>query len=117
MFAGVATVRLWPLIDTRGMDRSTVVYWPEPQLVLDPDRESGPVVVTTTYTVAPEKEQAFFQAMGHLRQSRLRTGATRWGLFRDGETAQRFVGLFVVGTWEEHLRQHGERLTGADRQY
>jgi hypothetical protein len=34
------------------------VYWPEPHLVLDPDPEAGPVLVTTIYTIAPEKEQA-----------------------------------------------------------
>jgi hypothetical protein len=117
MAAGVATMRLWPLIDTRGLDRSRAVYWPEPQLALAPDPDSGPVVVTSTYTVAPENESPFLQAMAHVRLSRLRTGATQWGLFRDGEIAHRFVEIFVVPSWEEHLRQHRERLTGADRQY
>ena len=64
-----------------------------------------------------EKEQPFFQAIARVRQSRLRTGATQWGLFRDGEKEHRFVELFVVPSWEEHLRQHRERLTGADRQF
>ncbi len=39
------------------------------------------------------------------------------GVFRDGEKPRRFVELFVVPSWEEHLRQHTERLTGTDRQY
>lgn len=55
--------------------------------------------------------------MVRVRGSRLRTGATQWGLFRDGETAHRFVELFVVPSWEEHLRQHTDRLTGPDRQF
>ena len=117
MVAGVATIRLWPLFDTRGIDRSLAVYWPEPQLVLDPDPKDGPVLVTSTYTIAPEHEQPFLQAMSWVRRSRLRTGATAWGLYRDGETAHRFVEFFVVPSWEEHLRQHNDRLTGADRQY
>ena len=117
MVAGIATIRLWPLLDTSGIDRSLAVYWPEPHLVLDPDPQDGPVLVTSTYTIAPENEQAFLQAMSWVRQSRLRTGATEWGLYRDGETAQRFVELFIVPSWEEHLRQHSERLTGADRQF
>ena len=117
MVAGVATIRLWPLLDTRGIDRSLAVYWPEPHLVLDPDPQDGPVLVTSTYTIAPENKQVFLQAMSRVRKSRLRTGATAWGLYRDGEAANRFVECFVVPSWEEHLRQHNERLTGADRQY
>jgi hypothetical protein len=117
MLAGAATIRFWPLSDTRGMDRNLAVYWAEPQLAIEPDEESGPVVVTNRYTIAPEKEHAFLHAMARVRQSRLRTGATQWGLFRDGEREHRFVELFVVPSWEEHLRQHRERLTGADRQY
>jgi len=117
MIAGVATIRLWPLLDTRGMDRSLAVYWPEPHLVFDPDSQDGPVLVTSTYTIAPENEQRFLQTMSRVRKSRLRTGAVEWGLYRDGEAANRFVEFFVVLSWEEHLRQHNERLTGVDRQY
>jgi MFS family permease len=117
MAAGAATIRRWPLFDSRGMDRNLAVYWPEPHLVFEPDPRAGPVLVTTTYTIAPENEQPFLHAMSLVRNSRLRTGATEWGLYRDGETAQRFVEFFVVPSWEEHLRQHRERLTGTDRQY
>ena len=117
MLAGVATMRMWPLIDTTGMDRSSVQFWPEPRLVVDADPEDGPVVVRSIYTVAPEKEEPFLRAMARVRLSRLRTGATQWGLFRDGETPHQFVELFVVSSWEEHMRQHAERLTGTDRQY
>jgi hypothetical protein len=63
MVAGVATIRLWPLLDTSGSDRSLAVYWPEPHLLIEPDPQAGPVLVMTTYTVAPENEQAFLQAM------------------------------------------------------
>jgi hypothetical protein len=37
LLAGAATLRLWPLRDTQGLDRSRGVYWPEPQLILKPD--------------------------------------------------------------------------------
>jgi len=55
--------------------------------------------------------------MERVRLSRLRTGASRWGLYRDGERANTFVEMFSVPSWEEHLRQHRDRLTGADRDY
>jgi MFS family permease len=116
MLAGVATMRIWPIIDTRGMDRSTVQYWPEPNLVLNLAPDDGPVVVKNVYTIAPEKEAPFLKAMSLVRLSRLRTGATQWGLFRDGETPRQFLELYVVSSWEEHLRQHTDRLTGFDQQ-
>jgi MFS family permease len=117
MVAGVATLRIWPTIDTRGMDRSTVQFWPEPNLVTDTDPEEGPVVVENVYTVAPENEEHFLRAMAQVRLSRMRTGATRWGLFRDGETPHRFVELYSVASWAEHMSQHADRLTGADQQF
>jgi quinol monooxygenase YgiN len=55
--------------------------------------------------------------MGHVGRSRRRTGALRWELFRDGGEATRFVESYLVGTWAEHVRQHENRLTGADRRF
>jgi hypothetical protein len=115
MLAGVATMRVWPLFDTTRMDRSTVQYWPEPSLAMD--AEDGPVVVRNVFTIALEQEEPFLRAMTHVRLSRLRTGATQWGLFRHGEIPHRFIELYVVSSWEEHLRQHADRLTGTDQQY
>jgi MFS family permease len=116
MAIAAVLLRVLPLLDTSDMDRSTVSYWPEPRLAMELDPASGPVLVTTAYTIAPERERAFLEAMDGVRLLRLRTGGTRWGLFRDGETPHRFIELFAVPSWDEHLRQHGERLTGADRQ-
>lgn len=36
------------------------------------------------------------------------------GIFRSGESADTFVELFVVRSWDEHLRQHLVRQTGLD---
>src|SRR5438270_110658 len=117
MLAGLVSMRFWPFLDTAGMERRTTAYWPEPQLAFDAKLDSGPVVAKNTYTIAHDKDQAFLEAMARLRQSRLRTGATRWGLFRDGEVAQRFVEPYAVPSWDEHLRQHRYRITGTDPEY
>jgi MFS family permease len=114
---GTLTVRWWPLIDTSRMDRSAAGPWPEPQLVYEAAAADGPVVVSIAYTISADREKAFLEAMERVRLSRLRTGAAQWGLFRDGETPHRFVELFVVASWEEHLRQHRHRQTGTDRDY
>ena len=116
MAGGAATVRIWPLIDTAGMDRRNVAL-SEPLLAVETAPDEGPVVVSMTYTVSSEREAAFLEAMVRVRLSRLRTGASQWGLFRDGETAHEFVELFVVDSWDEHLRQHTDRLTGTDAEY
>jgi hypothetical protein len=44
---------------------------------------------------------------------RRRDGAYRWGIYRDTEVADRFLEIFLVNSWAEHLRQH-ERQTQAD---
>ncbi len=116
MAGGVATIRFWPFYQIANMDRS-LVRWPEPQLVLSTDHRDGLVLVRTTYTIAPDKEQQFLQVMPQLRLSRLRTGATDWALYQHGENPRQFVELFSVPSWEEHLRQHRERQTGTDLEF
>ncbi|MEA2535494.1 MAG: hypothetical protein QOJ93_3305 [Actinomycetota bacterium] len=113
--SALALVR-WPLADVGGLDRSPAVYWPEPHMVLEPVADE-PVLVSLTYTVAPENAAAFLQAMDRVRRSRRRTGAVRWELYRDGEEPRRFVELYLVRSWEEHLRQHTGRMTGTDREF
>jgi MFS family permease len=115
LVAGAGTAGLWPLRDAGHLNRDPAVYWPEPHLVVDPHPREGPVLVQVTYTVRTERAAEFVDAMQWVRRSRQRTGATRWGLFRDIAVADRFVEAYLVPSWEEHLRQHGGRLTGADR--
>ncbi|AGL17125.1 MFS transporter [Actinoplanes sp. N902-109] len=114
MLAGVLTLRRWPMRDTSGLDRESAVFWPEPHVAL-PSPAAGPVLVTASYPVSAAHEEAFVEAMESVRLSRLRTGAVQWGLFRDGERPGRFVEAYVVPSWEEHLRQHTDRLTGTDQ--
>ncbi|SDZ32863.1 Predicted arabinose efflux permease, MFS family [Micromonospora pattaloongensis] len=115
MLAGAATVRIWPLFEVAGLNRDPAAYWPEPHLVLEPHPHAGPVPITVTYTVEPARQEEFLAAMPALRRSRLRTGAVRWGIYREGEAPQRFVEIYVVPSWDEHLRQHAVRLTEIDR--
>lgn len=110
-----ASVRLWPLIDTRNLDRTPAVFWPEPIIEGEPDPDIGPILVHSTYTVPAERQEQFIEAMRWVRRSRLRTGATRWGLFRPGEEPDKLVEVYLVTSWAEHLRQHTGRLTGSDQ--
>jgi MFS family permease/quinol monooxygenase YgiN len=113
---GAATLAVWPLIDASHLDRGTVSYWSEPNLAFEPDPDEGPVLISLTYSVTPEQADGFLAAMEHVRRSRQRTGAIRWGLYQDGEDPRRFVEVYLVPSWQEHLRQHSDRLTGADQE-
>jgi len=44
------------------------------------------------------------KAMIQVRESRLRTGAAQWDLLKDSEEPHSFVKLFVVASWDEHMR-------------
>jgi MFS family permease len=116
MVLGTASIRIWPLVDTSNMNRETVIR-PDPNMVVEPEPDSGPVVIRTIYSIPKEREPEFVHAMVQVRKLRLRTGATQWGLFRDGERLGRFEEIYVVPSWDEHLRQHRERMTGADFAY
>ncbi|BBZ05911.1 MFS transporter [Mycolicibacterium doricum] len=110
-----ASVLWWPLhAGTGTLDVTPSAHWGEPALLFEPDPRDGPVVVLQSYLVAPEDEAGFLGLMKRVRRSRQRTGAMQWGIFRSGESADTFVELFVVRSWDEHLRQHLVRQTGLD---
>lgn len=115
MLAGVGVGLLRRLPQPGATEGKAADYWTEPRLAFDPEAEGGPIVVRIEYTIAPDDEADFLRAMERLRTSRRRTGATRWELYRDAEHPDRFVELFRVSSWEEHLRQHNGRLTVADQ--
>ena len=72
-------------------------------------------MVTIEYSVVSELESKFVKEMYQYARVRRRDGAYRWAIYRDIEVANRFVEIFLVHSWAEHLRQH-ERQTKADRE-
>ena len=82
----------------------------------EPDPGVGPVLVTVQYTGPAGADQArswrrwtWCAARG---SAPARCGG---GCSAPAETADRFVEVYLVPSWDEHLRQHGGRLTGEDR--
>ncbi len=71
--------------------------------------------MTVAYMVPSEKQKEFETLMKDYRRVRRRDGASRWEIFRDLETEDRYLEVFLVQSWAEHLRQH-ERQTKADQQ-
>ncbi len=87
--------------------------WPEPMVATRVDPASGPIMVTVAYQVRAADQLAFAEAALQLRALRRRDGAYRWGLMADAAHPETILEWFLVGSWEEHLRQH-ERLAVAD---
>jgi hypothetical protein len=72
------------------------------------------VVVTITYDVPADSMPGFVEAMRVIERHRRRTGAYQWGLFRDLAAPTRFVEIFHVSSWVEHLRQHQRDTVASD---
>jgi MFS family permease len=96
------------------LDLRSAPYTSEPTLVWEPRPEQGPVLVTINYRVPEENCEAFAEAMRKVGRVRRRTGARRWGLWRDPGASDHFLETFVTDSWEEHLRQM-QRVTATDR--
>jgi MFS family permease len=88
--------------------------WPDPRLVgaTEPNR---PVLVTVEYRAKPGLEQDLLDALHAGRHARRRTGAVSWRVWRDAADPGRVLEQFVVGSWDEHLRQH-ERVSIRDQE-
>ena len=97
-------------------DLSPWNHWRMPVVIgeLGTDVEKGPVLVTIEYAVSPKRTVEFVDAMHAYGRVRRRDGAYHWAVFRDTEAADRYLEIFLVNSWGEHLRQH-ERQTQADR--
>lgn len=110
------SVLLLPLHPNTGrLDRSIQPYCaPEPQLVFEPEPTDGPLTVSVSYRVEPEKEAGFLVAMSILRDSRRRTGAAGWTLERSADAAGSFREEFRVRSWGEYSAARTERWTGQD---
>jgi MFS family permease len=122
VYSGFGTVGSAGLALLAGFPDSTAdltpwIHWRMPVIVNEVSDElfAGPVLVTIEYSVIREQESKFVKAMRQYARARRRDGAYRWGIDRDIEVANRFVEIFLVHSWAEHLRQH-ERQTRADRE-
>ncbi len=81
VLAGAVAGLFWRVPETGHLDPQPAIYWADARLAYDPEPDTGPIVVIVYYTVTPQRQAAFLEAMVQLRRSRLRTGATRCELY------------------------------------
>ena len=70
-------------------------------------------LVTVGYRPKPGLEREVIEKLYAGRRARRRTGAVSSCLWVDAADPRRILEQFVVGSWDEHLRQH-ERVSRRD---
>jgi predicted MFS family arabinose efflux permease len=118
LVATLPLARRFSLTSSTGLDLSPgrlarALTRAAPQLVIEPNPEDGPVLVTVTFRINPERAEEFIRAAYELGRVRSRDGAVRWSLFRDPFDPARFMETYVVESWLARQRQL-ERFTVAD---
>lgn len=111
---GVVLTWHWRVGGKDDIDLSPSMHWPEPVVHDGVTRDRGPVLVTIEYNVDESRVGEFVTAIRELGEHRRRDGAFSWSVSEDTETPHRFIEVFSVESWLEHLRQH-ERTSDADR--
>jgi len=110
-----AVAGLWlPFKDIATEDLLPAGDWPDPHLRITPVSD-GPVLVTIEYRPLPGRERELVEALYAGRYARRRTGAIRWRVWRDAADPAHVLEQFVVGSWDEHLRQHA-RVSRRDQE-
>lgn len=114
MIAGLLTIKFFPLQSVNGEDLTRSNSWEDPVVAAPIGHDDGPVVITIEYVVDLQDADAFRAAMQPVATTRYRDGAISWLLSRDTEDPTKWLEVFVVESWGEHLRQHS-RVTLADK--
>ena len=114
LLVSVVVSQRFRLKPTAHIDLSPAVRWPAKEIMEAAEYDDGPVLVSVEYEIDPEREEAFLDTMEIVRRMRRRSGAWRWGVFRDTARPNVYLESFLVESWLEHLRQH-ERMTVTDR--
>jgi MFS family permease len=110
----IPVTRPFPIRNDDHVDLTPSMQWPIPEVADDIPPDQGPVLVTAEFIVPPEREGEFLELVEGLRRIRRRDGAFFWEVFKDVANPRRYVEVFMVESWLEHLRQH-VRVTVSDQ--
>jgi MFS family permease len=103
----------FPLPPLAALNLDPLSRWREPQIAVDIEPRSGPIIVTVEYLIRDEDVFAFLGAMAERRRIRRRDGARQWTLLRDLVNPELWIERYESPTWVEYVRQN-QRVTQAD---
>lgn len=98
---------------TEALNLDLLKRWTEPEVALEIEQRSGPVVVSVEYRIREEDVLEFLAAMGDRRRIRRRDGARHWTLLRDLSEPELWIERFDNPTWLDYIRQ-SQRVTKDD---
>lgn len=94
-------------LDAKSLDPSE--RWIVPEVVLDMQPQSGPILTTIEYIITPDKERVFLAVMAERRKVRLRNGARGWALSRNIMQPEIWTERYHTPTFIETQRMHARR--------
>jgi MFS family permease len=113
LVVGAAFGIRFPLPPLTALNLDPLSRWREPQISVDIEPRSGPIIVTIEYLIRDEDVFAFLDAMCERRRIRRRDGARQWTLLRDLVNPELWIERYESPTWVEYIR-HNQRVTQAD---
>ena len=113
LLVGAALGARSPLPPLAALNLDPLSRWREPQIAVDIEPRSGPIIVTVEYLIRDEDVFAFLGVMAERRRIRRRDGARQWTLLRDLVNPELWIERYESPTWVEYVRQN-QRVTQAD---
>src|SRR4051812_14023645 len=113
LLVGAALGARSPLPPLTALNLDPLSRWREPQIAVDIEPRSGPIIVTVEYLIRDEDVFAFLGVMAERRRIRRRDGARQWTLLRDLVNPELWIERYETPTWVEYIR-HNQRITQAD---
>lgn len=113
MLIGIALGRRFAVQQTERLNLDPLGRLQEPEVELDIQMRSGPIVITVEYRIREPDVVKFLSLMAERRRIRRRDGAQRWSLVRDLADPELWVERFQAPTWLDYVRQR-QRVTHDD---
>ncbi len=103
----------WSLPNYEDANLEPLNRWKQPDIALEIQPRSGPIVITIEYRIREEHLPEFLALMAERRRIRRRDGARHWHLLRDLANPELWTERYDTPTWLDYVRQ-AQRITQAD---